>query len=91
MPSDLQTYLASKYLTGAKAEAILARAESSEGSNGLKRKKKKRKVDSETSQSGSGGLSIADDDGMSWARKDDDSIEQEELEDGRPGKSLVLL
>lgn len=88
MSSDLQTYLASKYLTGAKADAILARAalQDDENSNGgLKRKKKKRKVDgNEASGSGSSGLVIADDDGMGWARKDS-NVEEEELMDGRPG------
>lgn len=77
--SDLQTYLASKYLSGPKADAILARA-----GEEVKRKKKKRKV--EAGGSGiivakEGGLIIADDDGLNWGANKGD----EEDEDSRPG------
>ncbi|SCV67503.1 BQ2448_5114 [Microbotryum intermedium] len=91
--SDLQAYLAAKYMTGAKADAILERSGSSSTSL-EKRKKKKRKVEPESILSSSrgeastsyghagtgGGLIIDDDDGMEWARK----WNEEDDEDGRP-------
>lgn len=85
-PSSLQTYLASKYLSGAKADAILARSDSELGG---KRRKKKRKVD-DYSASGSastsgGGMIIEDDDG-GWAKVKED----EEDEYSAPGESCVV-
>ena len=72
----LQAYLASKYLSGAKAEAIIAKHGSSAG--GLKRKKKKRKVDDGgVVVGGSGGMRIADDDGGWGAVRDEDDREDE--------------
>lgn len=79
---DLQAYLAAKYMTGAKADAILDRAG---GEDGTKRRKKKRKVDgasSSTTAVAGGGMLIADDDGMGWANSKDDDDEE-----GRPGES----
>lgn len=68
--SDLKTYLASKYGSGLKAEAILARADDG------KRRKKKRKVDpSAVVVASGGGLVIADDDGA-WGSKADESDEE---------------
>lgn len=75
--ADLQAYLAAKYMSGAKADAILDRAED----QGLKRRKKKRRVEDEGSvASGSGtrragGLVIQDDDG-GWAKEvvEEDSL-----------------
>ncbi|KAI5474662.1 hypothetical protein MNV49_002682 [Pseudohyphozyma bogoriensis] len=89
--SDLQAYLASKYMTGAKADAILDRA----GGDTKLRKKKKRKVDSSsTSIVSGGGMIIADDDGMDWARQkaeeeDDESAPVVQKERGvfKKGKS----
>ncbi|SGY16200.1 BQ5605_C012g06801 [Microbotryum silenes-dioicae] len=88
--SDLQAYLAAKYMTGAKADAILECS----GSSSEKRKKKKRKVEAESTASSrgqtstsygqtqgrGGGLIVDDDDGMEWARKKND----DDQEDGRP-------
>jgi len=76
----LQAYLASKYLSGAKAEAIIAKHGNS--ADGLKRKKKKRKVDDGGMViGGSGGMRIADDDGGWGATANDD-----DKEDDVPGK-----
>ena len=79
---DLKTYLAAKYLSGAKADAILARAD-----DGTKRRKKKRKVDGggTTVVASGGGLIIADDDGMSWAQGAND-----EDETAAPGASSCV-
>jgi pre-mRNA-splicing factor CWC26 len=77
--SDLQAYLASKYMTGAKADAILERSDSSNGA----KKRKKRKVDTTLAQpvaSGSG-LMVADEDDFGWARNDHD----EDDDASRPG------
>lgn len=72
---NLKAYLASKYLSGPKADAILSKLDS----NG-KKKRKKRKDGPSTEQSASGsGLKIADD-SDSWKRKND----SEDEEDGRP-------
>lgn len=80
--SDLQAYLAAKYMTGAKADAILDRA----GEDAPKRRKKKRKVDGgSVVVAEGGGMIIADDDGMGWARQK----EKDEEEDGRPGEYIV--
>ncbi|GAA5901503.1 hypothetical protein JCM6882_006298 [Rhodosporidiobolus microsporus] len=80
--SDLQAYLAAKYMSGAKADAIIERSE--EG----KRRKKKRKVDTGgASASGSGGgLVIADEDGMSWGKKDEDEEEYKPVVEERRGQ-----
>ncbi|SDA06015.1 BZ3501_MvSof-1269-A2-R1_C54g00298 [Microbotryum saponariae] len=53
--SDLQAYLAARYMTGAKADAILERS----GSPSEKRKKKKRKVESESIASSGGEASTS--------------------------------
>lgn len=60
--SDLQAYLAAKYMSGAKADAILERSEDG------KRRKKKRRVEG---SSGSG-LLVADDDGAWGPQQDED-------------------
>lgn len=79
----LQAYLASKYLSGAKAEAIIAKHGSS--ADGLKRKKKKRKVEDGGIVIGaSGGMRIADDDG-GWAASKED-----ERDDEVPGEHCSL-
>ncbi|BGP16048.1 hypothetical protein JCM10213_006816 [Rhodosporidiobolus nylandii] len=86
--SDLQAYLAAKYMSGAKADAILERSGDAEG----KRRKKKRKVDAGGSgASGSGGagaagLVIADDDGMAWGKKDEDEEEYKPVVEERRGQ-----
>ncbi|KAM0749203.1 hypothetical protein T439DRAFT_326948 [Meredithblackwellia eburnea MCA 4105] len=66
--ADLKTYLASKYGSGAKAEAIVAH------STGEKRKKKKRKVDG-SAGAGGGGMIIDDDDG-GWGKKDEEDEDE---------------
>ncbi|GAA6022232.1 hypothetical protein JCM11491_001674 [Sporobolomyces phaffii] len=72
--SDLQAYLAAKYMTGAKADAILERADSTTTT----KRRKKRKVDpaapvASASGSGSGaGLRVADEDDLGWAQNDQD-------------------
>ena len=81
---DLQAYLASKYMTGAKADAILDRA----GDESGKRRKKKRKVDSVSASAAvvsGGGIIIADEDDMDWARR-----KEEEDEEARPGEWSAL-
>ncbi|KAK4056918.1 Pre-mRNA-splicing factor cwc26 [Microbotryomycetes sp. JL221] len=90
--SDLQAYLASKYMSsGAKRDAIL----NNNNSDGT-RKKKKRKVDAQGSDrtnlslmdkygptatsaaaARNGGLVIDDDDGMAWARSRDDDDDED--------------
>lgn len=83
---DLQAYLAAKYMTGAKADAILDRA----GDETAKRRKKKRKVDGSSSSGAAmvsgGGMMIADEDGMDWAKRKED-----EDEEARPGESPAVL
>jgi hypothetical protein len=85
--SDLQAYLASKYMTGAKAEAILDRA----GGVPEGKRRKKRKVESLVGgvASGSGstsGMVIADDnDESSWKGKGGRGVGEDEEEEGRPG------
>ncbi|KAK0560663.1 Pre-mRNA-splicing factor cwc26 [Tilletia horrida] len=65
----LQAYLASKYLSGPKADAILARVG---GDEGHKKKKKKRKRDDDSSAAGSGtGLRLVDDDEERRAARND--------------------
>lgn len=84
--SDLQAYLAAKYMTGAKAEAILDRADDSG-----KRRKKKRRTEQTGEEGGiasgsgssrkvvGGGMIVEDDDG-GWGR-----AEIVEDEEARPG------
>ena len=93
--SDLQAYLAAKYMTGAKADAILDRA--ADSTAGGKRRKKKRPTNGETElgeggfASGSGsrrkegqsGMIVEDDDG-GWGR-----AEIVEDDEARPGSSLA--
>lgn len=71
-PSDLQAYLAAKYMTGVKADAILAREE------GKKKKSKKRKAD-EGASLASGGLVVDDDAMTGWNKV------QDEDEEAQPG------
>lgn len=79
----LQAYLASKYLSGAKADAIIAKHGTS--ADGLGRKKKKRKVDEGGIVVGaSGGMMIADDDG-GWTQ-----TREEDKEDEVPGEQDTL-
>jgi len=71
--SDLQAYLAAKYMSGAKADAILERSD--EG----KRRKKKRRVEgggasASASTSAGAGLLVADEDGA-WGIKNDEDEE----------------
>ncbi|GAA5983176.1 hypothetical protein JCM11641_006836 [Rhodosporidiobolus odoratus] len=83
--ADLQAYLAAKYMSGPKADAILERTGDTDG----KRRKKKRKVEgasSVASASTSGaGLWIADDDGMAWGKKDEDEEEYKPVVEERRG------
>ncbi|ELU41933.1 Bud13 domain-containing protein [Rhizoctonia solani AG-1 IA] len=67
MSSSMQAYLASKYMSGPKANAILARTSD-------KPKKKKRKTATEASSSGTG--FIHDDDG-GWGREKKDSDDED--------------
>jgi len=86
--ADLQAYLASKYMTGAKADAILERQSSSSSSDPTSTKKrKKRKVESVASKSGTGagnGFVVADQDEDSWSK-----INDEETEEYKPGEQLL--
>ncbi|KAG9095801.1 Pre-mRNA-splicing factor cwc26 [Ceratobasidium sp. UAMH 11750] len=68
MSSSMQSYLAAKYMSGPKADAILARATD-------KPKKKKRKLGTDSTPSTSTSL-IRDDDG-GWGRETRDSDEEE--------------
>ncbi|KAK4694695.1 pre-mRNA-splicing factor CWC26, partial [Phenoliferia sp. Uapishka_3] len=78
--SDLKTYLASKYGSGLKAEAILARADAT--GDGKRRKKKRSTAGAggSTIVAPGGGLVIADDDGMTWGTTGG----EDEEEEGRP-------
>ncbi|GAA6061224.1 hypothetical protein JCM10212_002683 [Sporobolomyces blumeae] len=85
--NDLQAYLAAKYMSGAKADAILDRADDG------KRKKKKRKVHSEHAGpstaapgGGGGGFVVDDDDGMAWGKQDDDDEEFKPVVEERRGQ-----
>lgn len=69
--SDLQAYLASKYMSGPKADAILDRDESQ------KRRKKKRKVTNDD-PARTQGLVIADEDGAF-------GVQEQEEEEYKPG------
>ncbi|GAA5968652.1 hypothetical protein JCM3765_004151 [Sporobolomyces pararoseus] len=69
---DLQAYLASKYMSGAKADAILERSTSSSSDSTKKRKKRKVETTTTTSTfqpiaSGSG-LKVADEDDFGWTK-----------------------
>ncbi|PWZ02837.1 hypothetical protein BCV70DRAFT_7079 [Testicularia cyperi] len=84
----LQSYLAQHYLSGPKADAILARAADAEG--GLKKKKKKRaKLDPAASSSSSSGLIFKDDDDA-WKtpaeHDDEDALEASVVVDPEPTK-----
>lgn len=72
--SDLQAYLAAKYMSGAKADAILERSEDG------KRRKKKRRVEGATPSTAASGLLVADDDGAWGPQQDED-------EEYKPGAS----
>ncbi|KAH7344726.1 Pre-mRNA-splicing factor of RES complex-domain-containing protein [Rhizoctonia solani] len=73
MSSSMQAYLASKYMSGPKADAILART-------GDKPKKKKRKVAADASTSTPG--FIHDDDG-GWGREKKDSDDDEDIKEAQ--------
>ncbi|GAA5870714.1 hypothetical protein JCM3774_001732 [Rhodotorula dairenensis] len=75
--SDLQAYLASKYMSGPKADAILDRDDS-------KRRKKKRKVHGEAASTSSGaGLVIADEDGAFGAQEQEEEEYKPVVEERR--------
>ncbi|GAA5834910.1 hypothetical protein JCM5353_001439 [Sporobolomyces roseus] len=78
--ADLQAYLASKYMTGAKADAICERQSSSSSSDPTSTKKrKKRKVESVASKSGTSagnGFVVADQDEDSWSKINDEETEE---------------
>ncbi|GAA6049596.1 hypothetical protein JCM3770_005027 [Rhodotorula araucariae] len=80
--SDLQAYLASKYMSGAKADAILERSE--EG----KRRKKKRRVDpgagAPTPSTSGAGLLVADEDGA-WGPQEVEDEENKPVVEERRG------
>lgn len=87
--SDLQAYLAAKYMSGAKADAILERS----GEDG-KRRKKKRRVDAygssaapTASTSGGAGGFVVDDDDSGWAKE----VEEEEYKPGALSLLSLLL
>jgi pre-mRNA-splicing factor CWC26 len=61
-PENMQAYLAEKYMSGPKADAILARAD------GVGKKKKKRKADTESSSALAGPSRIQDDDISGFSR-----------------------
>lgn len=91
--ADLQAYLASKYMTGAKADAILERQSSSSSSDPTLKKRKKRKVESSsslpvasTSSGGGNGFVIADQDEESWSK-----VNEEETEEYKPGTFFSAL
>ncbi|GAA5907716.1 Bud13/CWC26 family protein [Sporobolomyces salmoneus] len=84
---DLQAYLASKYMSGAKADAILERSSSSSSDPNKKRKKRKiaatdssseQPVASTSGTSSSSGFKIADQDDFGWTKvgenEDDDEF-----------------
>lgn len=83
MSSSMKAYLASKYMTGPKADAILAHS-------GEKPKKKKRKVATEASASSS--TLIRDEDG-GWGREtkesDDEEIKEAQLASDRSFKKKM--
>jgi len=85
--SDLQAYLASKYMSGAKADAILERSSSSStASDGTKKRKKRKVATTESSTtpvasgSGGNGFKIADQDDFGWTK-----VGEEEDDDYKPG------
>ncbi|BGP24525.1 pre-mRNA-splicing factor CWC26 [Rhodotorula toruloides] len=79
--SDLQAYLAAKYMSGPKADAILDRSEDG------KRRKRKRKIEAAPSVgSGSGvGLVIADEDGV-WGAQENEDEEYKPVVEERRGQ-----
>lgn len=70
--ADLQAYLAAKYMSGAKADAILEREDPH-------RKKKKKRTQASSSANAGQGLVIADDDGAF-------GVQDREEEEYTPGK-----
>ncbi|GAA5948329.1 hypothetical protein JCM3775_004287 [Rhodotorula graminis] len=81
--SDLQAYLAAKYMSGAKADAILERSDE------VKRRKKKRRVEGGSSSAaaatgGGAGLLVADEDGA-WGVKDDEDEDYKPVVEERRG------
>ncbi|GAA5928782.1 Bud13/CWC26 family protein [Sporobolomyces koalae] len=71
--ADLQAYLASKYMSGAKADAILER---SADAHQTKKRKKRKDVGTPVASTSSGtGLRIADDDDAGWHKPDADEDE----------------
>jgi pre-mRNA-splicing factor CWC26 len=74
---SLQAYLASKYMSGPKADAILARAGGGAGGDdGKKKKKRKRKDADGTAGPSSSGLRLVDDDEASGFKREDDEDEE---------------
>ncbi|EKM57968.1 uncharacterized protein PHACADRAFT_182368 [Phanerochaete carnosa HHB-10118-sp] len=69
MASSMQTYLAAKYMSGPKADAILARTPTED-----RPKKKKRKVAAASSSSAVSGM-IKDDDVLGWGDEPKDEVE----------------
>lgn len=72
--ADLQAYLAAKYMSGAKADAILEREDPH-------RKKKKKRTQASSSAKAGQGLVIADDDGAF-------GVQDREEEEYKPGALL---
>lgn len=70
MSTSMQAYLAAKYMSGPKADAILARTSTSD-----RPKKKKRKV--AASSSSAGGAMIKDEDVLGWGNELQDDAEDE--------------
>lgn len=79
--SDLQAYLASKYMSGAKADAILERSSSDPNS---KRRKKRKLAPEPTSTSAvaSSGFKVADEDDSAWTRVGQGDEDDDEFKPG---------
>ncbi|KAL1406824.1 Pre-mRNA-splicing factor cwc26 [Vanrija albida] len=85
--SDLKAYLASKYMSGPKADAILARA----GGDAPKKRKKKPKNEDYVggSSSSAGGLKLQDED--EWAASRGDDVDLEGADAPVVGKALATF
>ena len=71
--TSLQAYLAAKYMSGPKADAILSHASVNSA------KKKKRKVAASSSNKVTGSSMIKDDDVMGWAENGNEGEDEDDL------------
>lgn len=92
MPTDMKAYLASKYMSGPKADAILSRSQ--DGT--LKKKKKKRKHDELTStsvptlpSSSTSKPNFLVDEDIGWGNAGSGTVEDEEGEESEGEKAIV--